>query len=132
MTQPGNAMPRAISWRNLIFAGRDLLNPQRNGEPPTDEHVRRAISSGYYGLFHALASSNADVLIGTPHDPINVAAWTRVYHGLGFTGEWTTVWPSENFGSTDKSSRRERKTSRTSSASCKIDATQRIMTQARF
>ena len=82
MTQPGSAMPHAISWRNLIFAGRDLLNPQRNGEPPTDEHVRRAISNGYYGLFHALASSNADVLIGTPHDPITAAAWTRVYRGM--------------------------------------------------
>ena len=61
MTTPAYPSPNAINWYNLINAGRDLLNPQRNGNPPTDEHIRRAISSAYYALFHALATSNADV-----------------------------------------------------------------------
>jgi hypothetical protein len=61
MTPPANLPPNAISWQNLINAGRNLLNPQRIGDLPTDEHIRRAISSAYYALFHSLATSNADV-----------------------------------------------------------------------
>jgi uncharacterized protein (UPF0332 family) len=82
MTAPATLPPTAISWQNLINAGRDLLNPQRTGQPPTDEHIRRAISSAYYALFHALAASNADALIGAPQDRITAAAWSRVYRGL--------------------------------------------------
>ena len=82
--------PHTINWRNLIPAGRDLLDshrtgPQRTGDTPTDEHIRRAVSSTYYATFHALAASNADVLIGTPHDPVTAATWTRVYRGLDHT-----------------------------------------------
>ena len=82
MTTPAYPSPNAINWYNLINAGRDLLNPQRNGNPPTDEHIRRAISSAYYALFHALATSNADVLIGPPQDQKTAEAWTRVYRSL--------------------------------------------------
>ena len=82
MTKPANLPPNAISWQNLINAGRDLLNPQRTGDRPTDEHIRRAISSAYYALFHALAASNANALIGVPQDRITTAAWSRVYRGL--------------------------------------------------
>ena len=82
MTTPANPLPTAISWQNLINAGRDLLNPQRIGDPPTDEHIRRAISNAYYALFHALAASNADALIGEPHNAITAVAWSHVYRGL--------------------------------------------------
>ena len=82
MTRPAYPSPNAINWYNLINAGRSLLNPQRNGNPPTDEHIRRAISSAYYALFHALATSNADVLIGPPQDQKTAEAWTRVYRSL--------------------------------------------------
>jgi uncharacterized protein (UPF0332 family) len=82
MTPPANLPPNAISWQNLINAGRNLLNPQRIGDLPTDEHIRRAISSAYYALFHSLATSNADALIGAPQDRITAAAWSRVYRGL--------------------------------------------------
>jgi uncharacterized protein (UPF0332 family) len=82
MTPPANLPPNAISWQNLINAGRNLLNPQRIGDLPTDEHIRRAISSAYYALFHSLATSNADVLIGPPQDQKTAEAWTRVYRSL--------------------------------------------------
>ena len=62
MTTPANPLPTTISWQNLINAGKDLLNPQRTGQPPMGEHIRRAISSAYYALFHALAASNAGAL----------------------------------------------------------------------
>ena len=81
MTTPTNA----IYWRNIIYAGRDLLNPQRSGDPPTNEHIRRAISSAYYALFHGLAASNADALIGTPQTEFDARAWSRIYRGLDHT-----------------------------------------------
>ena len=82
MTTSGSLAPNPIDWRNLIQAGRDLLNQQPAANSPTDEHVRRAISNGYYALFHALAESNAATLIGTPTVAASAAAWSRVYRGL--------------------------------------------------
>ena len=73
--------PEPIDWRNLIQAGEDLINAQGDSSP-TNEHLRRAVSNAYYAMFHALANSNADVLIGSPHDDLTTAAWIRVYRGL--------------------------------------------------
>ena len=47
MTTPDSAPPTPVDWRNLIQAGRDLLNPQQLGRLPTDEHVRRVVSNIY-------------------------------------------------------------------------------------
>ena len=82
MTTPGILPPNPIDWRNLIQAGRDLLNQQFTGHTLTREHARRAISIAYYSLFHALAESNAASLIGTLTDAASAAAWSRVYRGL--------------------------------------------------
>lgn len=82
MTASDSTPPNAINWQNLIDAGRDLIDPRRTSTEPTAEHIRKAISSAYYALFHALAGSNAESLIGIPHDPITTAAWSRVYRGL--------------------------------------------------
>lgn len=73
--------PEPIDWRNLFQAGEDLLKPQGQSGP-TNEHIRRAVSNAYYAMFHALAASNADVIIGPPHDGLTTAAWMRVYRGL--------------------------------------------------
>lgn len=85
MTTLHSAPPTPVDWRNLIQAGRDLLNPQQLGRLPTDEHVRRAVSNIYYALFHALAESNASALIGPPGDALTAAAWSRIYRGLDHT-----------------------------------------------
>ena len=85
MTTPDSAPPAPVDWRNLIQAGRDLLNPQHLGRLPTDEHVRRAVSNFYYALLHGLAGSNASALIGPPGDELTAAAWSRVYRGLDHT-----------------------------------------------
>ena len=82
MTTSENARPGAVAWRNLISMGRDLLVPKTDGTSPTDEHIRRAVSDAYYAMFHALAMSNADVLIGAPTDTATENAWIRVYRGL--------------------------------------------------
>ena len=85
MTTLDSAPPTPVDWRNLIQAGRDLLDPQQLGRLPTDEHVRRAVSNIYYALFHALAESNASALIGSPGDALTAAAWSRIYRGLDHT-----------------------------------------------
>ena len=77
---PTTRPPAPVDWNNLIRAGEDLLNPP--GGQPTDEHIRRAVSNAYYAMFHALAASNADILVGTPPDALSAEAWTRVYRGL--------------------------------------------------
>ena len=82
MTTATGPTPAPLDWRNLIQAGRDLLNPQPAGSSPTDEHIRRAVSNAYYAMFHALAESNASVLIGSPNNGVTIAAWSRVYRGL--------------------------------------------------
>ena len=58
------------------------MNPQPTGDPPTNEHIRRAISNAYYALFHALSQANASALIGTPTDAASASAWSRVYRAL--------------------------------------------------
>ena len=82
MTAPGNSPPISVDWRNLVQAGRDLLDPQPVGNIPTDEHIRRAISNAYHALSHALAESNAATLVGTPSDAATTAAWSRFYRGI--------------------------------------------------
>ena len=85
MTTAANSPPAPVDWRNLIQAGHDLLNVQRASNFPTNEHIRRAVSNAYYAMFHALAESNASVLVGSPRDAATAAAWSRVYRGLDHT-----------------------------------------------
>ena len=82
MTAPATAPLAPIDWRNLVRAGEDLLNLRGGGSRPTNEHIRRAVSNAYYALFHALAASNADVLVGELHDALTAEAWYRAYRGL--------------------------------------------------
>ena len=46
--------------------------------PPTQARLRRAVSTGYYAMFHTLAESAADLFIGTERSP----AWHRAYRAL--------------------------------------------------
>lgn len=72
-----------IRWQDLIATGRALTTPQPPATAPLEDSLRRAVSTAYYAMFHALAASNADCLIGPPQDRISQHAWTRVYRGLG-------------------------------------------------
>ncbi len=71
-----------ISWSELIVAGQANLAPQPPAAQPAPAAIRRVISTAYYAVFHALAASNADVLIGSAHDPLTADAWVRTYRGL--------------------------------------------------
>ena len=44
--------------------------------------LKRAISTAYYAMFHALSNSNADLVAGQSTDTQTREAWTRTYRGL--------------------------------------------------
>ena len=71
-----------MNWEALIASSRALVTPIPPASQPTEEALRRAISTAYYAMFHALATSNADCIVGSIHDPTSRHAWDRVYRGL--------------------------------------------------
>ena len=73
-----------MNWRNLMDTARQLAGqtqPQQPGRP-RQEPLKRAVSSAYYAMFHALCQSNADTIIGRWNDPVSRLAWTRTYRAL--------------------------------------------------
>lgn len=71
-----------MRWQDLIAAGRLLAGTVHPDTQPLQDSLRRAVSTAYYAMFHSLASSNADCLVGRPHDPLSEHAWSRAYRGL--------------------------------------------------
>ncbi|MBT9292457.1 hypothetical protein [Prosthecodimorpha staleyi] len=65
---------------HILEAARDLA--LKKG-PPRQADLRRAVSSAYYALFHALCRSNADQLVGSGKR--HSEAWLRVYRALDHT-----------------------------------------------
>ncbi len=66
-----------MRWQDLTAASRLLANAVNPNTAPPPDFMRRAVSTAYYAVFHALASSNADCLIGTSTDPLLEHAWHR-------------------------------------------------------
>ena len=66
----------------------DLLDIARRlgqgdaGQPPNQTDLRRAISNVYYALFHAIAQSNADTLVGDEPQLRDQVAWRQAYRAL--------------------------------------------------
>lgn len=63
----------------------DLLNTARDlaktgTRRPTQANLRRATSTVYYAMFHCLASTSADLLVGKTRR--RSPAWHQVYRGL--------------------------------------------------
>lgn len=65
-----------MDWLELINASRLLA-----GGRPTQGALRRAVSTAYYAMFHALAASNADLIVG-PRTPTNEPHWIETYRSL--------------------------------------------------
>lgn len=75
----------APNRRGADLNSRDLLNTARGlakvgPRRPTQANLRRATSTAYYAMFHCLASSSADLLIGKTRR--RSLAWHQVYRGL--------------------------------------------------
>ena len=62
--------------RDLIATARGLAE----GDPrrPSQANLRRAVSTAYYAMFHCLAGTAADLLIGGSRSE----AWHQVYRAL--------------------------------------------------
>ena len=71
-----------MRWQDLIATARLLTTTPHPNTQPLQDSLRRAVSTAYCAMFHALASSNADCLVGTPHDLLTEHAWSRIYRGL--------------------------------------------------
>ncbi len=82
-----------MRWQDLITTSRMLLTTLHPNTQPLPDSLRRAISTAYYAMFHALASSNADCLVGTPHDPLTEHAWSRTYRGLNHNAARRNLLP---------------------------------------
>ena len=65
-----------MDWIELIRASRLLAAGQ-----PSQEALRRAVSTAYYAMFHALTTSNADLIVG-PLTPSNESDWIATYRSL--------------------------------------------------
>ena len=65
-----------MDWVELIRASRLLAGGQ-----PSQEALRRAVSTAYYAMFHALTTSNADLIVG-PRTPDNESDWIATYRSL--------------------------------------------------
>ena len=62
--------------RDLITTARSLTDLEPR--PSTQANLRRAVSTAYYAVFHSLAHTAADLLIGRESS----AAWHQVYRAL--------------------------------------------------
>ena len=71
-----------MRWQDLIATARLLTTTPHPDTQPLQDSLRRAVSTAYYAMFHALAVSNADCLMGTLDDPLTEHAWSRIYRGL--------------------------------------------------
>ena len=57
-----------MNWEQLLELAEMLARVPLGGETrgrPQQTHLRKANSAAYYAMFHALANSNADILIGS-------------------------------------------------------------------
>ena len=75
-----------MNWRHLIDVARNLAGviddtPSAPGRPRQMD-LRRAVSSAYYAMFHALCRSNAETLIGTAPAMQATEPWVQAYRAM--------------------------------------------------
>ena len=58
------------------------LTLSSNDTPERQERLRRAVSTAYHAMFHTLANSNANALVGAATNDNDTAAWNRTYRAL--------------------------------------------------
>ena len=71
-----------MQWQDIIAVAQDLATT-----PPSDHvhqiHLRGAVRSAYLAVYHALARSNADLLVGDSETERNRPEWLHTYQALG-------------------------------------------------
>ena len=74
-----------MNWEQLLELAEMLAEAPIHGEArgrPQQTHLRKANSAAYYAMFHALANSNADTLIGSAPAIRRSEEWTAAQRGL--------------------------------------------------
>ena len=66
---------------DFVKTARSLVGQQGAGRP-RETDLRRAVSTAYYGLFHCVASSGADLLVGGKQADRSERAWRQAYRAL--------------------------------------------------
>lgn len=74
-------MPDTSLARGLLDAAHTLC-PSAAKQKPKQANLRRAVSSAYYAVFHELARTCADALVGATKSRRPNKAWVEVYRGL--------------------------------------------------
>ena len=71
-----------MQWQDIIARAQEFATT-----PPSDAlqhiHLRGAVRSAYLAAYHALARSNADLLVGASDAERSRPEWLRTYHALG-------------------------------------------------
>lgn len=73
-------MPDVNLAENLILTAKKLIEIDNSENNQAD--LRRAISTAYFAVFHALARASADGLVGDDRNDRPNRAWVEVYRGL--------------------------------------------------
>ncbi len=74
-----------MNWEQLLELAEMLAGAPLHGESrgrPQQTHLRKANSAAYYAMFHALANSNADTLIGSAAAIRRSEEWTATQRAL--------------------------------------------------
>jgi len=81
----------------LVGTARRLASTGSKGKPRQSD-LRRAISTAYYALFHALAKDGADLFVGAISSR-SASAWSQVYRALdhGFAKQACLRVPNLDF-----------------------------------
>ena len=70
-----------MNWEHLLELAEDLATAPSGGRPQ-QTRLRKANSAAYYAMFHALANSNADLLIGSGPAIRRSEEWTVTHRSL--------------------------------------------------
>ncbi len=81
---------------DLIDLARALVNGviTGSGAAPNKTELRRAVSCAYYAMFHTLAASNADTLVGASPADQQRWAWQQVYRAADHRPTRNKLTPS--------------------------------------
>lgn len=73
-----------MNWEHLIDAAKILAGMTGGAPPgrPRQVMLKRALSTAYYAMFHALCQSNADTLIGASSRGSDAQTWLQTYRAL--------------------------------------------------
>lgn len=65
---------------DFIATARELVGDRRGR--PRETNLRRAVSTAYYAMFHCMATSGADLLVGGQSSKRSLPAWRQAYRAL--------------------------------------------------